>query len=204
MTSLRYVTLVWPGLPWAWLRGSRAGLVLALAFAISVDLAVVTTFIWTDLVELPFIVAAWTAVAVVWLVSTVSAAAAFPPPLVRPAPARVDPLFIRARDAYLARDWIGAETRLRELLALSPTDGEAQLLLATLLRRVDRRAEAGRELDKLSASDTGIRWQAAIAAERRLLAGAQEPAATSDEPATLPLSPDAAADGDSASRAHAA
>ena len=80
MTSLRYLTLVWPGLPWLWLRGSVAGLVLALAFAVSLDVAVATTFLWPGLVELPFTIAVWAASGVVWLVSTVSAAAAFPPP----------------------------------------------------------------------------------------------------------------------------
>jgi hypothetical protein len=194
MTSLRYATLVWPGLPWAWLRGSRAGLVIALAFAVSLDVAVVTTFVWPDLVELPFTVAAWTAVAVVWLVSTISAAAAFPPQLARPAPAQVDPLFVKARSAYLARDWVAAETRLRELLTLAPTDGEAQLLLATLLRRAGRLAEASDALTKLSASDAGVRWQSAIAAEHKRIAAQRRGESTADEPATLPLAAETLAD----------
>ena len=46
MESARYLTLVWPGLPWLWLRGSFAGLVLAIAFAVTVDVAILTTFIW--------------------------------------------------------------------------------------------------------------------------------------------------------------
>ena len=77
MASVRYLTLVWPGLPWLWLRGSLAGLVLAVAFAVTLDVALITTFIWPDLVELSFILAVWTAAAIVWLVSTVSAVAAF-------------------------------------------------------------------------------------------------------------------------------
>ena len=189
MTSLRYLTLVWPGLPWLWLRGSVAGLVLALAFAVSLDVAVVTTFVWPGLVELPFTIAVWAATGVVWLVSTVSAAAAFPPSLTRPPAAEIDPLFVKARDAYLARDWLVAETRLRQLLELAPTDGEAQLLLATLLRRVGRLDEARSALDKLSASDSGRRWRAAIAVERDRV----EHGGTGGEPATLPLASQAGA-----------
>ena len=45
MAALRYLTLLWPGMPWLWLRGSRAGLVLALAFAIVLDVAILTTWI---------------------------------------------------------------------------------------------------------------------------------------------------------------
>lgn len=188
MAPVRYLTLFWPGLPWLWLRGSVAGLVLAVAFAITLDVAVITTFIWPDLIELSFLLAVWTATAIVWLVSTVSAVAAFPPPLARPAPAEVDPLFVRARAAYLARDWIVAETRLRELLAVAPTDGEAQLLLGTLLRRVGRRAEARRALEQLSRSDAGVRWSRAIATElARLEAAPTQESDIETEPVTLPL-----------------
>jgi len=187
MSAFRYLTLAWPGLPWLWLRGSRAGLVLALAFAVALDVGILTTFIWPDLVEIPVAFAVWAGVCVIWLASTVSAAAAFPPPLARPAPADVDPLFVQARDAYLARDWTAAETRLRDLLKLSPTDGEAQLLLATLLRRAGRLAEARDALEKLSASDSGARWRTAIAAERDRIAAARTGASPSDEPATIPI-----------------
>jgi hypothetical protein len=198
MTTLRYLTLLWPGLPWVWLRGSVAGLVLALAFAVSLDVAVVTTFVWPDLAEISLTIAVWTATGAVWLVSAVSAVAAFPPPLARPPAAEIDPLFCKARDAYLARDWLVAETRLRALLELSPTDGEAQLLLATLLRRAGRLAEAREALAKLSASDSGLRWRAAIASERERVEAAGRGQTPADGPATLPLSRQeapAAADG---------
>ena len=46
MAPARYLTLVWPGLPWLWLRGSFAGLVLAAAFAVTLGMAVITSFIW--------------------------------------------------------------------------------------------------------------------------------------------------------------
>jgi hypothetical protein len=188
MAPVRYLTLVWPGLPWLWLRGSFAGLVLAVAFAVTLDIAVMTTFIWSDLVEVSFTLAVWTATAIVWLVSTVSALAAFPPALSRPAPGDIDPLFVRARSAYLARDWVVAETRLRDLLALAPTDGEAQLLLGTLLRRTGRRAEARRALEKLSWSDSGARWSRAIAAELARLEGpADQESGGVTDPVTLPL-----------------
>ncbi len=188
MAPARYLTLVWPGLPWLWLRGSFAGLVLAAAFAVTLGMAVITSFIWSDLVEPSFTLVVWTATAIVWLVSTVSALAAFPPPLALPLPAEVDPLFVRARAAYLARDWIVAETRLRDLLALAPTDGEAQLLLGTLLRRTGRRDEARRAFEKLSWSDSGARWSRAIAAElARRESPADQESDSAAEPATLPL-----------------
>lgn len=186
MHALRFLTLLWPGLPWLWLRGSISGLVLALAFAVSLDVAVLTTFIWPGLVELELTLGLWTAVTAIWLVSTVSATAAFPPPIAVPSHAEADALFARARDAYLARDWHQAEDRLRELLEIAPTDGEAQLLHATLLRRTGQTVAAKKALDKLARSDSGRPWQGAIAAELSRLdrSGLSTPG---DDSSTLPL-----------------
>lgn len=187
MAPFRYLTLVWPGLPWLWLRGSLSGLVLALAFAVSLDVAILATWIWPDLVEHSFTISAWTATTVIWVVSVVSAASAFPPPIQAVDRDETDKLFIKARDAYLARDWIQAETRLQELLALAPTDGEAQLLLGTLLRRVGRPAEARQALEKLARSDSGAPWRTAIAAELARLDADSAEVGESAEPVVLPL-----------------
>ena len=59
MNLVRRSTLLWPGLPWLWLRGSRAGLLVAVAFAIVLDTAIVSTWVWTELVELQVAVLLW-------------------------------------------------------------------------------------------------------------------------------------------------
>ena len=176
MNLVRRSTLLWPGLPWLWLRGSRAGLLVAVAFAIVLDTAIVSTWVWTELVELPVAVGLWASAGAIWLLGTISAVSAFPPPLVLSQDAATEEMFAEARDAYLARDWLAAETKLLALLALRPVDGEAQLLLASLLRRVGRTGEAAKALTKLARSDSGLRWQSAIARERKLLERAAEPA----------------------------
>jgi len=188
MGFARYLTLVWPGMPWLWLRGSFAGLVLALAFALALDVAVYTTWIWSELVDFRLSLALWTATALVWLIATASALTAFPPPIPRGRDASVDALFVKARDSYLARDWIAAETKLRDLLVLAPTDGEAQLLLGTLLRRADRLDEASTALETLSRSDAGAPWRTAIARELERIADARRTPSPAPEAATLPLS----------------
>ena len=193
MSFLRSLTLFWPGLPWVWLRGSRAGLVLAVAFAICLDMAITSTWIWTEFVDLQVTLGVWTAVVAIWLIATVSALSAFPPPLTSRRDAATDQLFTEARDAYLARDWLAAETKLQTLLTLAPTDGEAQLLLGTLLRRAGRFAEAKRALDTLARSDSGLPWRHAIGRELECLArdasdqSGQD--ADSETAETLPLAP---------------
>ena len=190
MGFARYLTLVWPGMPWLWLRGSFAGLLLALAFALAVDVAVFTTWIWSELIDFRLSLAIWTATALVWLIATASALTSFPPPIRRGRDAATDALFVKARDAYLARDWLAAETKLRTLLDLSPTDGEAQLLLGTLLRRVGRLEEAAAALETLSRSDSGSLWLSSIARELERITAARRPAQVSTEPSTLPLTRD--------------
>lgn len=190
MGFARYLTLLWPGLPWLWLRGSAAGLVLAIAFGLAVDVAVMTTWIWTELVDFRLCLGLWAATAAVWFVATASAVTAFPPPIPLGRDAAVDGLFVKARDAYLARDWLAAETTLRAVLDLAPTDGEAQLLLATLLRRVGRLDEAAAALTALSHSDTGGPWRTAIARDLARIAAARSGPAhgqpqAEDEPAGL-------------------
>ncbi len=169
MNLVRRSTLLWPGLPWLWLRGSRAGLLVAVAFAIVLDTALVSTWVWTDLVDLEVAVGLWASAGAIWLLGTISAVSAFPPPLMLAQDAATEEMFVEARDAYLARDWLAAETKLLALLALRPLDGEAQLLLASLLRRVGRTGEAAKALAKLARSDSGLRWQSAIVRERTLL-----------------------------------
>ena len=91
-------------------------------FAVSIDVALVTTFIWPGLVELPLTVGLWTAGAVLWLVSAVSAAAAFPPPIAVARSAEADDLFVKARDAYLGViSEISRVNALRQALESSQT-----------------------------------------------------------------------------------
>jgi len=189
MRALRTLTLAWPGLPWLWLRGSVAGLVLALAFAVVLDMAILATWIWTEFLELPVVVGLWAATGLIWAIATVSAVTAFPAPLQAGHDPAADTLFAAARDAYLARDWLAAETKLRSLLLLRPTDGEAQLLLGTLLRRAGRLREAREALDKLSRSDSGAPWRSVISRELDRLAAAEAITPRSDDAAAAILLP---------------
>lgn len=191
MRAARYLTLLWPGLPWLWLRGSLLGLVVALGFGVTLDIAVLTTWIWSDLIDLPARLALWVAAAVIWGLATASAVSTFPPPLAAGRDAESDALYVKARNAYLAHDWLTAEATLRSLLQRDATDGEAQLLLGTLLRRVGRLDEARAALDQLARADAGLIWQSAIARERARIDADGRTAAGPDEPAILSLEPQA-------------
>ena len=76
LAAARYVTLLWPGMPWLWLRGNVGGLVLALAFAVVLDLAIVGTWVYSEFFNLQVSLGLWAAAGAVWLVATVSAVSA--------------------------------------------------------------------------------------------------------------------------------
>ncbi|MGB8853412.1 MAG: tetratricopeptide repeat protein [Pirellulales bacterium] len=191
MRAARYLTLLWPGLPWLWLRGSLPGLVVAVGFALTLDVAVLTTWIWSDLIELPARLAVWVATAVIWALATASAVSAFPPPLAIGRDAESDTLYVKARNAYLAHDWLTAEATLRTLLRRDSTDGEAQLLLGTLLRRVGRFDEARAALDQLSRADSGRLWQSAIVRELARIDADSRAATDTAGPTILSVQPQA-------------
>ena len=212
MNPLRYLTLLWPGLPWLWLRGHVAGLVLAAAFATILDVAILLTWVWSELAAREWVIALWVAAGAVWSVATLSAMSTFPPPLPTGRDEGAERLFTAARDAYLARDWLAAETKLRALLVAAPTDGEAQLLLATLLRRAGRRAESRTAYERLAGSDAGRPWRSVIRRELLRLeeaAGEPTPAEAGPEEPTgeatlLPLHPLPTGGEESARRSRAA
>jgi predicted Zn-dependent protease len=66
--------------------------------------------------------------------------------------------FCEAQTEYLKGHWIEAETALSKLLARRPGDVEGRLLLASVLRRTRRLAEARAMLEQLGGPDAACRW----------------------------------------------
>ena len=169
MLILRWVTVVWPGLPQLWLRGEWSGLMLAGGFSALLNLAIVATWGWTELLSPPLLGLAWGGVVLFWTVSTVAAIVQMPGLLRVPAIAVSEDLFRTAQGEYLKGNWFEAELALNRLLEHDPTDIEASLMLSTLLRRIGQADEAGQRLDHLASLEGSARWQLEIARERQFL-----------------------------------
>ena len=169
MPILRWVTVVWPGLPLLWLRGEWSGLMLAGGFSALLNLAIVATWGWTELLSPPLLGLAWGGVVLFWTVSTVAAIVQMPRLLRVPAIAVSEDLFRTAQGEYLKGNWFEAELALNRLLEHDPTDIDACLMLSTLLRRIGQADEAGQRLDHLVTLEGSARWQLEIARERQLL-----------------------------------
>lgn len=164
----------WPGWTALWRRGQVSGLGMAVCFAAGLDLLLLVTFVWTDLLAAPVVRAAWIALAGAWLLALAASWRATARIRRENAAARGGDLFQRAQDEYLRGNWLSAEQLAGQLVAVNSRDAEARLLLATVLRRMGRPDEAAAQLDRLARQEAGLRWQWEIAAERARLAEARQ------------------------------
>lgn len=176
MPTAPLILSVWPGLARLWLRGHWTALASAIGFGGLLQLALVVTFVWPQLLsrDLPPWAAptgAWLLVLGLWIAG-VRSALALRQEIARQAkgdPAAVEPLLRQVQTEYLKGHWIEAETLLQQLLAQRPADVEAQLLLATLYRRTKRYDEAKRQLDALIGLPAAGKWIDEIESELKRL-----------------------------------
>jgi hypothetical protein len=187
---------LWPGLPELWIAGTWRGFATALGFALLLDGVLLTGLIWDEAIGPGTQTLLRLSLAIAWMVGLLANRR------FRAARARLaanatiggaaGDLFPEALAEYLQGNWFVAEQKCRDLIRRKKDDVEARLLLATLLRHVDRRDEARQELKLLEKFDAAAAWQFEIEQERLLLEQAEEDAAeetdaTDDEVKTLPM-----------------
>ena len=116
----RWAIGAWPGLPQLWRRGDWSGLALALGFALLLNLVLLTTFVWTELVTPSVAVAAWVVVAGFWLASFISSwRSGFEQGR---APTAQEDLFPTAVAEYLKGNWYDVEQICQRLLRRNDRD----------------------------------------------------------------------------------
>lgn len=175
--SGRTWTMAWPGLAGLWLRGGWTDLGLAVAFAAALNFALVTTFVWPQLIsrDLPawgVPLAAWVLVLWFWVMGrgravrllAIEAAKSLQPDDISEA------LFREAQGEYLKEHWLEAQSLLVRLLSRRPGDAEARLLLVSVYRRSGELDLARQQLVELSRLAAAQRWQEEMQQERRNLA----------------------------------
>jgi hypothetical protein len=138
-------------------------------------LALISTFVWPQLLGDSFPWVAWPLILVVWIASAVVAFRSLPELLsVGPAPDVIDlnsddTLFIRAQAEYLNGSWAEAERLLARQLEENPRDVQSRLFLATLFRHTRRMNQARNQLVRLKKFDEWIHWDFEIQREQRLI-----------------------------------
>ncbi len=163
MRRMPWAIYLWPGLPQLWRRGLWSGLLLATGFAALVDVMLLASLVWGELLSAFDLRLGWSVLGLLWGGSVVVSARwgrLEPPAKVAEA---VEGLFRRALGEYLQGNWFEAETHLAHLLAANPRDVEGRLLRATLLRHTRRYDEA---LDELSRAGAARKCRSLAAGDR--------------------------------------
>lgn len=80
-----------------------------------------------------------------------------------------DKLFLDARNQYFKGNWFESESIINQILAESPHDIEARLLLLTLLRHTNRIEEALIQITDIQKWDEAKHWEFEIKRELELL-----------------------------------
>jgi heme exporter protein D len=170
--------------------------VLAIGFTALVNLAIITLFIWPDLVEGRAKWVGGAAIGLLWLAALWETRGELRRQAERRRAERedrIDPTqeleaerqaeadrqLCTAQRMYLAGDWIGTERVLMELIKTNKEDIEAQLLLATVWRHLGRHRPAARRLHRIARLDAATPWRFEIQRELELI----------DENATAEIDP---------------
>lgn len=158
----------WPGLPRLWYRGDFPSLLMAILFAMALNMALVATFLWPEWLS------PWST-RMLWLtLILVSPAAAIRNYLCwqelqsGPQPdSELDDAFVEAQACYLRGDYFEAEAALHRIFAAGKQDIESAILMISILRRTRRWAQALYCIDRLLLLDGAAPWQYELTQERR-------------------------------------
>jgi hypothetical protein len=169
MDRMPWTTYLWPGLPQIRSEGCWSALALSIGFAALVNLALVATLVWSELFTTGVRNSVWVATVAIWGGSAMISYLWDYRYRAASETAPAEDAFTEAQEHYLKGNWFESEHVLRDLLRGNPRDLDVGLMLATLLRRTDRREEAEIELDRLGRLDGAEKWELEISRERELL-----------------------------------
>ncbi len=159
---------LWPGGLWLVQYGAASGFWLASGFAVLLNGAIYCQWIAPDNAAGPVRIPLWIALGAYWVWAKHWERRRWEQAIVL-ADEGADDLLRKAQRAFLKRDWSEAERLLRCVLAMMADDIEARLLLASVLRRAGRQAEAWRQLRRAEQTVGSTRWQWEIHREYQLL-----------------------------------
>lgn len=198
-----WAAYLWPGLPHLWIEASVAGLALALAFSVLLNVLVLGVLVWPEWLPTRLKLACALCAGVLWLAALWETRGELRRIAARreaeenadgetnepeeAASALNDELLREAQRRYLRGDWVAAERDLRRALRRDRRDVEAAIWHATLLLRTGRERAAARRLRRLALLDDAAPWRFEIEQQLARTAPPRADAATeSPDPPTLP------------------
>ena len=150
---------IWPGLAQIGTGQEVLGLILAALFAVSLNLAVVARWIWTEVFAAGWSEGFATMALLTWLVScayTLGWIWLCHPDRHR---SEIERLFRDAMEAYLQGRWNDSRKRIERILAMDETDADALLHLGTIYARLEQPALARRAFRQCLELEGGAKWK---------------------------------------------
>ncbi len=173
MVRMPWAIYAWPGLLQLWRHGQWQGLAVAVGFGVLLNLLLLASFVWVELLSPGWLKAGWLFATLFWMGAV--GRSLWHGWGVAPRQAQsADGMFREALGEYLQGNWFEAEQILGRLLELRPRDAEGRLMLATLQRHNGRLKEAVDQLARLELLTDARIWSREISVERRLIAEAIE------------------------------
>ncbi len=149
----------WPGLPQIWSGQEALGLFLATFFAVVLNLALVSRFVWTDLVGPVWVGFFGTSAALTWCVSLIYTLWW----IFRCHPDRhrieIDRLYRESLEAYLGGRWNEARNGWERILTMDDTDADAFMQLGVLYVRTGQEVSARRAFRQCLELEAGGKWR---------------------------------------------
>ncbi len=174
----------WPGLPGLWCKGHWSSLFAAVGFAILLNIALVSSFLWKWSLGEAFPLIAWPVICLIWAATALVSynrltdLVAVPTTDKVAATERPDTLFIQAQHEYLKGHWGEAKTLLKRQIDQHPRDIESRLLLATLFRHSRQLDQSLQQLKEIKRFDEAVEWNFECEREEELI---REIISTQDE-----------------------
>jgi len=173
MRRMRWAAYLWPGLPQLLTGEGWSALALAVAAAGLLNVTLLGSFVWDELIDGDLRSGLWVVLVVAWTASAVVSVVWDHRRRANRLAATDGDLFAEAVDTYLKGNWYEAERLLGGILRKNARDLEARIMLATLLRHTRRFDEAAGQLDQLVGFEGAGKWELEIRRERELLAEAR-------------------------------
>ena len=157
---LRFAALsLWPGLAQIWSGQEALGLIFGLLFAATLNLAVVSRFIWTE-----SFANGWSGFFAAMAVCTWFASLGYTlwwvwlchPEGHRP---EIDRLYRDAIDAYLQGKFADSRSGLEQILGLDDNDADALMQLGTIFARTEQPLQARRAFRQCLELGGGSKWR---------------------------------------------
>jgi hypothetical protein len=149
----------WPGLPQIQAGQEVLGLILAISFALAVNLAIVGRWIWTEAFDAAWVDFFLTLAATHWVLSfgyTVWWVARCHPERYR---AEIDRLYREAIESYLQGRWNDSRRACERILTLDETDADALMQLGTLFARTEQPGGARQAFRQCLEIEGGRKWR---------------------------------------------